>query len=315
MNNNIKDSKLVSVVIPTRNRIAMVIKCINSVLGSDYTNIELIIIDDASTDGTTEKLRAIYGDRIKLIRLERHSMMVKSRNIGAKNAQGDYILFIDDDNIIDEFMITHLVECAESDKNNGMIGPLMLYWANKNFVWFKSQHYNMWVGKTKIKGHDVELNDTILGNEYSEGIPNVFMIKKKVFNEDGYFDEELMQTWTETDFSFRIKNHKYKTLICPAAITYHDIPMKDFQRMISGGGFEHKAYYLTRNRFVFMKRYSSLPQLLFFSLTASWILPLIYSLIAFRFSNYNVIRLYWIGFKDGFYYLLTGKMNNFYKGE
>jgi GT2 family glycosyltransferase len=198
-----------------------------------------------------------------------------------------------------------------------MVGPLMLYKTNKKLVWFKSMHFNMWTSIVRYDGRNAEINDRMLGKEYSEGIPNLFMIRKEVFHNAGYFDEELMQTWSEPDFSLRIKKYSYKTVVCPDAVTYHDIPVKDkdLNRFISGGGYRHKHYYMTRNRFIFMKRYSSLPQLLFFSLTASWILPLIYSMIALRFSDYELIKLYWIGFKDGFHYLLTDKINNLYNGE
>lgn len=87
----------VSVIIPTYNRRAYVQEAIDSVLAQTYTDYEIIVIDDGSTDGTGEALRARYGDRIHYEWQENQANRGLVRNLGASYAQGEFICFLDDD--------------------------------------------------------------------------------------------------------------------------------------------------------------------------------------------------------------------------
>ena len=85
----------VSVIIPTFNRSALVIKAIDSVLNQSYQNIELIIVDDGSTDDTNLSL-SIYKDRIKVLS-QKNSGVSSARNKGVQESRGDWVAFLDSD--------------------------------------------------------------------------------------------------------------------------------------------------------------------------------------------------------------------------
>lgn len=86
---------LVSVVIPTYNRCHFIADCIDSVLGQTYANIEVLVVDDGSTDATAQVL-AGYADRVKIIR-QKNAGQAAARNNGIKNSRGELIAFLDDD--------------------------------------------------------------------------------------------------------------------------------------------------------------------------------------------------------------------------
>jgi glycosyltransferase involved in cell wall biosynthesis len=88
----------VSVIIPTYNRRAYLQEAIDSVLAQTYTDYEVIVIDDGSTDGTGEALRARYGERIYYEWQENQGESV-ARNRGIALAQGEYIAFLDSDDL------------------------------------------------------------------------------------------------------------------------------------------------------------------------------------------------------------------------
>lgn len=88
---------LVSVIIPTYNRADLVVEAVRSVLSQTYERIEIIVVDDGSTDSTGEMLSE-YEDKIKYIYQER-SERSKARNEGVRRAEGDYIAFLDSDDI------------------------------------------------------------------------------------------------------------------------------------------------------------------------------------------------------------------------
>ncbi|NLT72664.1 MAG: glycosyltransferase, partial [Chloroflexi bacterium] len=88
----------VSVIIPTYNRCSYVQQAIDSVLAQTHTDYEIIVIDDGSTDGTGEALRERYGDRITYEWQENQGESV-ARNRGIALAQGEYIAFLDSDDL------------------------------------------------------------------------------------------------------------------------------------------------------------------------------------------------------------------------
>src|SRR5690554_6032761 len=104
---------LISVVIPTYNRVHVLPRAIDSVIAQTYPHWELLIVDDGSDDGT-EELVAQYMNREPRIKfLERPSDRLRGgnacRNIGAEHAAGEYIAFLDSD---DYWKQTRLAECV-----------------------------------------------------------------------------------------------------------------------------------------------------------------------------------------------------------
>ncbi len=89
---------VVSVIIPTFNRREYVQEAIDSVLAQTYTDYEIIVIDDGSTDGTGEALRERYGNRVIYEWQENQGESV-ARNRGIALAQGEYIAFLDSDDL------------------------------------------------------------------------------------------------------------------------------------------------------------------------------------------------------------------------
>jgi glycosyltransferase involved in cell wall biosynthesis len=90
---------MVSVIIPTYNREKMIEKSIESVLKQTYLDLELIIVDDCSTDNTKSVVPAIKDNRVRYVCLEKNSGACVARNRGIELAKGDYIAFQDSDDI------------------------------------------------------------------------------------------------------------------------------------------------------------------------------------------------------------------------
>ena len=90
----------ISVIIPTYNRGNIIINSIKSALNQTFKNLEIIVVDDGSTDNTKEKLAQIKDERLKYIKLEKNTGGSNARNIGIKNATGQFISFQDSDDIL-----------------------------------------------------------------------------------------------------------------------------------------------------------------------------------------------------------------------
>jgi len=88
----------ISVIIPTHNRLASVYKAIESVLSQSYSRFELIVVDDASTDSSYQSLAQRFGDQLILC-TQQHLGVSSARNLGVRKSRGDWIAFLDSDDI------------------------------------------------------------------------------------------------------------------------------------------------------------------------------------------------------------------------
>lgn len=90
-------SEKVSVIIPTYNREKTILRALQSVLNQTYTNIEILVVDDGSTDGTADIVRSVEDERVKYLVLEKNGGPSNARNVGVHMAEGEWIAFQDSD--------------------------------------------------------------------------------------------------------------------------------------------------------------------------------------------------------------------------
>ncbi|MBA4155946.1 MAG: glycosyltransferase [Gemmatimonadetes bacterium] len=103
----------VSVIVPNYNKAAYIRETLDSVLSQEgVVDVEVVVVDDASTDGSHEIL-AEYGDRIRLHRLPGNSGAAHARNTGAALSIGDYLMFLDADDVLAPGTLTAMVEALD----------------------------------------------------------------------------------------------------------------------------------------------------------------------------------------------------------
>lgn len=106
---NLENKPLISVIMPVYNRKDIVMNSIESVLSQSYSNFELIIVDDASTDGTRELLKKINYKNVKVIFHDENKYCAGARNTGLKEAKGEFISYLDSDNLFDKRYLAAVV--------------------------------------------------------------------------------------------------------------------------------------------------------------------------------------------------------------
>ncbi|MCX8043072.1 MAG: glycosyltransferase [Desulfobacterota bacterium] len=181
-----KTTPLVSVVIPTRNRCALVVRAVTSVLMQTHTDLECIVVDDASTDATKEAIMEIRDPRLRYIRHESNRGASASRNQGIIQAQGSYIALLDDDDTwLPEKIEKQLGVFANASENVGLV------YCGFNFVAAHSDKIIATAQPTKRGYVYAEmLASCILGSPTP-------LIKKESLLKVGLFDETLpgCQDW------------------------------------------------------------------------------------------------------------------------
>lgn len=121
-NEKITNNELVSVIIPCYNAEKYIEKCLQSVLNQTHTNLEIIVIDDASTDKSFKIASQIKDERLKIIRNTTNKGIVYSLNKGISQASGKYIARLDADDFMQRDRITQQVAFLEENQEYAMVG-------------------------------------------------------------------------------------------------------------------------------------------------------------------------------------------------
>ncbi len=176
----------ISVIIPTYNRADIVKKAIKSVLEQNFSDLELIVIDDHSEDNTEEVVMSFRDSRLKQIRQKKRQGAPAARNAGIKIARGEFIGLLDDD---DKWLPNKLKYQIEKFKIvSNKIG--LIYCAAQTV----NSKTNKIISSTlpDLKGNI--LKDLLRSNAISSATP---LIRKKCFDAVGLYDETLTgcQDW------------------------------------------------------------------------------------------------------------------------
>ncbi len=177
---------LVSVVIPTYNRASYLKAAVESVQRQTYKNLEIIIVDDASDEETASYISTIRDERIKYFRNCINKGGAASRNLGIREAEGEYIAFLDDD---DEWLPEKIVKQVEVLENNRNI--VVVY---TGFL-IKDSKKRDYLGRSK-QMKEGNIYDDLLA-ENCVGTTSTVLIRMKELKNSCMFDERMpsCQDW------------------------------------------------------------------------------------------------------------------------
>ena len=260
-----------SVVIPTYNRARMVCDCVASVLAQKEVSVEVVVVDDASPDDTGARIAARFGGdgRVKYLRNARNSFQAVSRNNGARAATGDYLLFLDDDNVLRPGALAEILAAFDRHPEAGLVAPLAVHRRPgcENLVWTLGSDFNRWTSQPRDAHSNLPVAD--LPSEpldwpttYS---PNAFAVPRAVFDAVGGFDEKYVQIFEESDFGWRVVESGRTAWIATRAVTDHlgflEPGCTPALRLL---GIErpYRTYCFARNRLRFARRHFGFLQIL-----------------------------------------------------
>lgn len=233
------EQSLISIITITRNRGALLKRCIDSVLGQTYQNIEHIIVDGASTDNTDEVIASYSDKRLIYIKLETNLSVPESAYIGFTKSKGKYITFLDSD---DEYLPTKIEKQYQLIENlpidYGMVYCWMSYYDDKTNKLLK-------IHNPQLRGF---VGDETVEKPVVSGTPT-FFIKRFVFQELGGWrnDTGIISDW---EFSARLCQ-KWKVDYVPESLVNVYIN-HGYQRMSDSAYYSNycQKYILFHNHFL-----------------------------------------------------------------
>jgi GT2 family glycosyltransferase len=251
----------VTIVISNWNGKKDTVECLESIRKIGYPNYEVILIDNASTDGSSVFLRKKFPE-IKLFDNKENLGFAGGNNVGIQYAMKkgtDYVLLLDNDTKVDQNFLTELVEVSQNNPRIGIVGPKIYFYHNPKQIVCIGANFNFWTGQSSLIGYKQFDNgqfDTIRYVDYVSGC--ALLIKRDTIKKIGILYARYHSYYEETEWCVRAREAGYKVCSVPKAKIWHKVSTT--ARKISG----YSQYYKTRNRFWFMKRNSSSVQFISF---------------------------------------------------
>lgn len=212
--------KLISVIIINWNGKKHLSYCLSSLERINYPNFEVIVVDNASIDGSVEYIKKNFS-QVKVIQNKKNLGFAEANNIGFKKAKGEYILLLNNDTKVTPNFLTELVRVMESDKKIGAVQPKIIFMDSKRL-----QAGGSFLTKTGFLYHfgcqknpdDKKYNQPL---EIFSTSGSCLLIRRKVIEKVGLFDPDFFCYFEETDFCWRVWLAGYKILYLPTAMIYH----------------------------------------------------------------------------------------------
>ena len=214
-----------SIIIVSFNTKALLKKCLESL----PSNVEIIVIDNNSTDGTVQMLREIKASgkrEIKLIENRDNVGFAKAVNQGLKQAKGEYLLLLNSDIFAKEDALAKLLAFVKKEPQVGVVGGCLL---NPDGSPQGSCFYlptllrtvkEFWLNGSSTLGKYTPLGDKPVEVEAVMGA--VFLIPKKVLQQVGFFDERYFMYFEDLDYCRRVRENGFKVYYLPEAKFIHE---------------------------------------------------------------------------------------------
>jgi len=214
------EKPFVSIIVPNWNGKHVLRPCLRSLTNLKYPNYEVIVVDNASTDGSPKIVKDEFPD-VKLIVNEKNLVWAGGCNVGIKSAKGEMIAFFNNDAVADPEWLSKLVNVIRSSPQIGVVGGIVLCYEPKDIiddagmkidpvtgiVW----HVNR--GKRLVQVEKQEDIDFISGVD--------LLTKREVIEKIGAFDEGYPLYNEETDWGLNAKRAGYECKIVPSAFVWH----------------------------------------------------------------------------------------------
>ena len=224
----VQGTPLVSVIIPNKDHAGMLKKCVESVFANDYQNVEIIIVENNSTERETF---AYYRElsknpRVRLVRWKHGFNYSAINNCGVRHAKGEYLLFLNNDvrgDISTNWLTEMLGVCQRKDV--GAVGARLYYPNNK------IQHAGIVIGIGGVagamfvdlpKGRGGYMHKAAIMQDLSAVTAACMLVKREAFEKAGGFTEELAVAFNDVDLCLKIGKCGYRIVYDPFAELYHD---------------------------------------------------------------------------------------------
>lgn len=222
----------VEIVSPVHNRREITLQCLKSLsrLNSKGLDIHVIIVDDGSTDGTSEAIKTNFPD-VEVVQGDGNLWYTEGTNVGVRAAlkhNPKYVLTINDDSVFDEDFLYSMVKTAEENPRS-VVGSLLLLWDTPHKLFQTAPVWNTWSGGWRHWVHQTVWTIPKKPWEVDLIVGNCVLVPVEAIKEGGLMNSKRYPNFGDAEYTPRLQRLKWKLLIDPNARVFcqpNNIPPK-----------------------------------------------------------------------------------------
>ena len=234
-----KESPLVSVIVLNYNAGELLLNCVDSLKKSAYTNLEILVVDNISTDGSQKKCKEKFPD-VELIQNNENLGYCGGNNVGIKKAKGEFIVILNPDTIVEKNWIDELI-LAHREFGDGLYQPKILSLNEENIIQSTGNMLHIFgFGYARDKGNKIsDKKEEIEKIGYASG--TCLFTSRNVIEKIGLLDEFLFLYHDDLDLGWRAAQVGINSYYVPKSKIFH---VESYSLKWSS----KKFYWLERNR-------------------------------------------------------------------
>lgn len=225
----------VSVVMSNYNGVSLklVEDSLSSILKNTYPNLEVILVDNASTDNSVEVIQKKFRKNKKFKLLQNVvNMYSQGLNLGIKNSTGKYVAFFNNDATVENGYFEQLIRFLESHKNVALIQGKLLSSQDRKIIDCTGETMDIYGNPHSIGNGEKEKDNYIKQTDILSVTGSCSILRKSVTEEIGYFDNDYGIGYEDMDLALRARMRGYDIVYFPDARVFHKRGATDLSPMI-----------------------------------------------------------------------------------
>lgn len=209
----------VTIVIPNYNGRHFMQPCLESLEKQHFKDFKILIVDNASTDGSLEYLAESYPT-LEVIALDKNYGFSKAVNEGIRHCRSPYVILLNNDTTVDEHYVGEMVTAIESSPQIFSVSSKMIQMYHPELIDSAGDLYTL-LGWGVCRGIGRPVSNYTKADSVFTACAGAAIYRRSVFDRIGYFDESHFAYLEDIDVGYRAKVYGYKNIYCPTALVYH----------------------------------------------------------------------------------------------
>lgn len=239
-------------------------RCLESLYVCKYPNFRICLVDNASTDGSGDRLYQEFPGQHH-INMSENTGFTGGNNVGMQWALGEgfeCIMLLNNDTTVEPDFLSYLVESIQANPALAAVQPKMYFMHDKNKIWNAGGKFNKYLGITRSIGIGKLDSGQFDQSGHTDWITGCcLLVKSEVIRQVGMLDDRFFAYWEDVDWSFRMKSSGWQLWYDPRSKIYHVAGAASNTKEKGKEGFlSPMAIYLeVRNHMIIVKKYGKMP--------------------------------------------------------